>query len=192
MSSARRATIVSVSFAISLLTTLGASGSVTTWTAPAGEKLYEDFTLHVNQKAVPVYSCRVSAMPFNQVWPGYQRPIDQTELAGFAYWGMSGPVSVEIVSKRPFQSVAVRPSSRAIRPVVRGRRITFQLAQPGQLTVELDGPHHALHLFADPPEAGAPKSGDANVLYFGSGIHRPGKILLKTGQTVYVAGGAVV
>jgi hypothetical protein len=58
--------------------------------------------------------------------------------------------------------------------------------------VELDGPHHALHLFADPPEVEVPKAGDPNVLYFGPGVHRPGKIQLHSGQTVYVAGGAVV
>jgi len=167
-------------------------GAVVNWAAPAEEKLYEEYTLRVNGQAIPVYSCRVSAMPFNQVWPGYQRPIDQTELAGFAYWGMSGPVSVDVVSKRPFKSVAVRPSSRGIRPDIKGQRITFQLSRPGQFTVELDGTHHALHLFADPPEVDAPKPGDPNVLYFGAGVHRPGKIQLKSGQTVYVAGGAVV
>jgi hypothetical protein len=177
---------------------LSAAGScliqaaVVSWPAPAGEALFEDYTLRVDGKAVPVYACRVSAMPFNQVWPGYQRPVDQTELAGFAYWEMSGPVSVEVVSKRPFKSVAVRPGSRAIQAKVHGRRIRFRLDRPGQFTVELDGPHHALHLFAAPPEAGAPKAGDANVLYFGPGVHKPGKIHLKSGQTVYVAGGAVV
>jgi hypothetical protein len=148
--------------------------------------------LRVNGQAVAVYSCRVSAMPFNQVWPGYQRPLDQTELAGFAYWGMSGPVTVEVISKRPFKSVAVRPSSRGIRPVVKGQRITFRLVRPGQVAVELDGLHHALFLFGDAPEAGVPNPGDPNVLYFGAGVHRPGKIYLKNGQTVYVAGGAVV
>jgi len=107
---------------------------------------------------VPVYSCRVSAVPFNQVWPGYQRPADQTEFAGFAHWGMSSPVSVEITSKRSFTNVFVRPGSREFRPTVSGRAITFALAKPGQVTVELDGPHHALHLFADPPEADAPLS----------------------------------
>ncbi len=169
----------------------GARG-VMSWPAPAEEKLYEDYSVRVNGHAVPVYSCRVSAMPFNQVWPGYQRPIDQTELSGFAYWSMSGPVSVEVLSKRPFKLVAVRPSSRGIRPAIKGQRITFQLSSPGQFTVELDGTHHALHLFADPPEADAPKLGDPNVLYFGAGVHRPGKIQLKNGQTVYLAGGAVV
>ena len=142
-------------------------GGVVSWPAPAGEKLFTDYTLRVNGQAVPVYVCRVSAMPFNQVWPGYQRPLDQTELAGFAYWGMSGAVEVEVTSQRPFQSVAVRPTSRGIKPTVQGRRITFRLLRPGQVTVELDGPHHALHLFADPPEGEVPKAGDPNVLYFG-------------------------
>ena len=170
----------------------GTGAGVVSWPAPAGEKLFEDYTLRVNGQAVPVYSCRVSAMPFNQVWPGYQRPLDQTEFAGFAYWNMTGPVTVEVISKRAFKRVAVRPSSRAIRPAIEGQRIRFELARPGQFTVELDGPHHALHLFADPPEVDAPKPGDPHVLYFGPGVHRPGKIELKNGQTVYVAGGAVV
>ena len=168
------------------------AAAIITWPAPSGEKLSEDYTLRVNGRAVPVYICRVSAMPFNQIWPGYQRPLDQTEIAAFAYWGMSGPVTVEVVSSRPFQSVAVRPTSRGIHPAIEGRHITFTVAKPGQMTVELDGIHKALHLFADPPETDAPKPGDANVLYFGPGVHKAGKIQLKSGQTVYVAGGAVV
>jgi hypothetical protein len=175
--------------------TLGSAksqGEVVSWAAPAGEKLFEDYTLRVNGQAVPVYACRVSAMPFNQRWAGYQRPLDQTELAGFAYWGMSGAVQVEVTSKRPFQSVAVRPTSRGIQPTIQGQRISFRMLRAGQVTVELDGPHHALHLFADPPEREVPKAGDRNVLYFGPGVHRPGMIELKNGQTVYVAGGAVV
>ena len=99
---------------------------------------------------------------------------------------------MEVASRRPFQSVVVRPTSRGIKPTIKGRLITFRLPQPGQLTVELDGMHYALHLFADPPETDTPKAGDANVLYFGPGVHRPGKINLQSGQTVYVAGGAVV
>ncbi len=166
--------------------------AVVTWPAPHGEKLFEDYTVRVNGQGVPVYVCRVSAMPFNQVWPGYQRPLDQTELAGFAYWEMSGPVVVEVTARQPFKSVAVRPGSRGIQPAIKGQRITLRLARPGQYTVELDGTHHALHLFADAPEAGAPKPDDPNVLYFGAGVYRPGKILLKSGQTVYIAGGAVV
>jgi hypothetical protein len=154
--------------------------------------LCEDYTLRVNGQPVPICACRVSAVPLNQVWPGYQRPAGQTELAGFAHWGMAGPVSVEITSQRWFTNAVVRPGSRAIHPTVNGRLITFSLAKPGQVTVELDGPHRALHLFADPPEIGAPKSSAAGVRYFGPGVHRPGKIQLQSGETLYLAGGAVV
>lgn len=170
---------------------LGAT-SVTTWAAPPGERLCPDYVLRVNGQPVPVYSCRVSAVPFNQVWPGYQRPVDQTELAGFAYWDMSGPVSIEITSERPFANIVVRPGARGIRPSVSGRVIRFDLASPGQMTVELDGPHHALHLFADPPEGEVPTGPEAGLRFFGPGIHRPGKIQVKNGETIYVAGGAVV
>ena len=145
-------------------------GGVVSWPAPAGEKLYDGYTLRVNGQAVPVYFCRVSAVPFNQVWPGYQRPLDQTELAGFAYWGMSGAVEVEVTSQRAFRSVAVRPTSRGIKPTIQGRRITFRLLRPGQVTVELDGPHHALHLFADPPESDGSEGGRPERALF-----RPGR-----------------
>jgi hypothetical protein len=175
-----------------VLTTGQAAAPATIWAAPAGEKLCEDYVLRVNGHPVPVYSCRVSAVPFNQVWPGYQRPVDQAEFAGFAHWGMSGPVSVEIISKRSFTNAVVRPGSREVRPTVSGRIITFALTKVGQVTVELDGPHHALHLFADPPEADVPSGEGAGVRYFGPGVHRPGKIQLKSGETLYVAGGAVV
>jgi hypothetical protein len=162
-----------------------------TYPAPAGESLLEDFKLTVGGKSVPVYVCRVSAMPFNQVWPGYQRPLDQTELASFAYWDMSSPVDVEIVSHRSVDSVAIRPTARGIRAQVDGNRIRFQLPSPQQITVEVNGRHKALHLFANPP-AVTVATNAPGVRYFGPGVHRPGKIVIESNETVYLAGGAVV
>src|SRR5512137_2812713 len=84
-----------------------AKDSVTIAPAPAGEQLSDDFDVSVAGRAASVYRCRVSAVPLNQVWPGYQRPLDQTELAGFAYWDMAGPAPVEIRCRRAPKSVAV-------------------------------------------------------------------------------------
>ncbi len=160
--------------------------------APEGEALSEDYLVEVGGAAVPVYSCRVSAVPLDQVWPGYQRPMDQTELAGFAYCEAAGPVSVQVTSQREIESVVVRPLSRKITPAIKGRKISFKLAGPGQVTVEVNGWHHALHLFINPAEQAAPAADDPNVRYFGPGVHHPGKIVLESNQTVYVAAGAVV
>ncbi|MHC4399591.1 MAG: glycosyl hydrolase family 28 protein [Planctomycetota bacterium] len=168
------------------------ASAVTTFPGPPGEEPSNDYEVRVDGKRVFVYRSRVSAVPFNQVWPGYQRPLNQTEQASFAYWDMSGPVSVEMTSKRPFDNVAIRPTSYGIRPELQHNRITFQLTEPRQITVEANGTHGALHLFASTPETGAPSPEDPNVRYFGPGVHRPGRITLRSNETVYVAGGAVV
>jgi len=164
-----------------------------TYPTPAGEEPSGDFSLSVNGQPVFVYRARVSAMPFNRLWPGHQRPLDQTEIASFAYWDMSGPVTVEVLSQRPVERLAVRPAHYGAVPVVEGNRITFQMPRPGQIAVEVNGSHKALHLFANPPadQRDKPVAGP-KVLYFPPGQHHPGKIRLQSGQTVCIAGGAVV
>lgn len=164
----------------------------TTWPAPAGEARCEDYRLTVGGQPVPVLACRVSAVPFNQVWPGYQRPVDQTEIAGFASWDMVGPVDVELLSQQPVQSVAVRPAALGIKPVVDGNRIRFSVERPGPVVVEINDRHRALHLFANPPAAAAPAPDTPGLRYFAPGVHRPGKIELKSNDSVYLAPGAFV
>ena len=166
--------------------------AVVSWPAPAGEALSERYTRKVNGQQVSAYACRVSAIPFNQVWPGYQRPLDQTETASFACWDMAGPVQVEIQSRCAVKAVAVRPAGRGIRPRIEGNRITFALDRPGPVVVEVNGPSQALHLFPSLPEKDAAAPNSPRVRYFGPGVHRPGKIELKDHETVYLAGGAVV
>jgi len=166
--------------------------AVTTYPAPAEEKLSNDFTVTAGGQAVPVYLCRVSTIPFNRLWPGHQRPLDQTELASFAYCDMSGPADVEVVSRRPVESVAARPTARGIRTQVEGNHIRFHLDAPGPITVEVNGTHHALHLFASATAPTPPGPEDPSVRYFGPGMHRPGRMALESNQTIYIAGGAVV
>ncbi len=160
--------------------------------APVEEIPATDFVVTVDGQPVFTHQARVSAQPFNQVWPGYQRPLDQTEMASFASWDISGPVEVVVVSARPVREVRVRPTSYVIQPAVLGNTIRFTLAKPGQVTVEVNGTHHALHLFANPLEQNVPDPKDPNVRYFGPGVHCPGLITITSHQTVYLAAGAVV
>ncbi|MDA1085487.1 MAG: glycosyl hydrolase family 28 protein [Verrucomicrobia bacterium] len=160
--------------------------------APVEETPSADYTLAVNAQPVFVHQARVSAQPINQVWPGYQRPLEQTELAAFATWDMAGPVDVVVVSARPIRDVKVRPASRGVEPSQEGQTLRFTLDRPGPITVEVNGMHRALHLFANAPEADAPDPSDPTVRTFGPGVHCPGVIRMTSGQTVYLAGGAVV
>ncbi|MDD3585811.1 MAG: glycosyl hydrolase family 28 protein [Thermoguttaceae bacterium] len=160
---------------------------------PTGEKTFDDYEVLVNGKPVPVYWCRVSAVPLNQTWPGYQRPVEQTESAGFARWEMQGTVKVVVRSRNKINSVLVQPRSRKIKTTQPdGNRIAFELTRPGPITVLINGEQHALHLF---PVALRTKPIDPkaeNTRYFGPGVHDVGILKLKDGQSVYVDAGAVV
>jgi|GEM_PF-2649630 len=61
-----------------------------------------------------------------------------------------------------------------------------------QVTVEPDGRHGGLLLFADAPETEIPDPDDPKVHYYGPGLHRAGVIELHDGETLYLAPGAVV
>jgi len=47
--------------------------------------------------ALCVHPARVSAFPMNQVWPGYQRPVEQTKMASFVSFDMAKPGELSIV-----------------------------------------------------------------------------------------------
>jgi hypothetical protein len=186
-------------FILLLLAVLGFTAcsrgeNVKIYPAPEEEILYKGYSVRVNGEEVPVYRARVSAVPLNWRWPGYQRPLYQTELAGFCSWDMAAPVTVEVIPRHvdSIEQVAVRPRSMGIDPEISGQSVIFSLDQPARLTVEVNGMHHALHLFANPVEDPPPSPDDPDVLYFGPGIHDIGKVDLEAGQTVYIAGGAVV
>ena len=165
---------------------------VVTYPAPEGEEVSPDFTVKVDGKEVFVYRARVSAYPENQVWPGYQRPIEQTEQASFCYFDVGKAVTVEIVSKTKIDRLTIRPLSKNIQPTINGDKITFTLSEPCQLAVEVNDYHKALHLFANAIEEKPVTKPDEHTVYFGPGIHYPGIIEVKDNQTVYIAGGAVV
>lgn len=162
------------------------------YAAPEGTGASGDFSLKVNQQPVFIYTARVSAVPVNQVWPGHQRPLEQTEIASFANFDYSGKVRREINSTKPIQDVIVRPKSYQIDFDVHGNTIQFDLDRPCQVVVEVNGWHHALHIFANPLEENRPEPDAPGVHYFGPGIHEIGKFFIQSGETVYIAGGAVV
>ena len=154
--------------------------------------VFTGYRVTLNGREAPLHAARVSAVSYNTVWPGFQRPADQTEIAPFLSFEADEPVEVRVALDRAPEEAVVRPLSEGIVPEIRGRELCFTVSRPGQYTVEADGYHRALHLFVNPPRDWDVDPDDPNVLYYGPGVHCVGGVLLKSGQTVYVDREAVV
>ena len=159
---------------------------IVTYPAPAGDFVSTDYQVSVAGQKVDVYSARVLDPPFAGKYD-YGGPYC------FANFDTSGPVVVEIRSKRSLLSTVIRPESAGVKPtVVDDHTLTLSIDGPRKLSVEPDGKKGPLLLFANPVETDAPKPGDPGVVYFAPGVHKPEKIQLKSDQTLYLAGGAFV
>ena len=144
------------------------------------EKTSSQYVVRAAGKELGVYSCDVSAHPLNQVWPGYQRPSEQTEKAAFVMLSSDAEVTLEIEPEYSFGSVTIRPLSRKITPEVSGGKVTVTFPKAGQYVIEFGSHHKTLAVFIN-PEKSFEKEGD--VLYFGRGVHYVDKrIELSSGQ----------
>lgn len=150
----------------------------------------EDYKVKANGLPCVVYACRVSAIPFNIWWKGRQRPVDQSELASTVSFEADGAVTLEIECAREFKKVVLRPLSKNVTPKVSGKTVTLCLEKRGQYVLELDGEHFALHIFFNPVNAFPEKK--KATYNFGAGVHFPGLIRLKSGESVYLDKDAVV
>lgn len=164
-----------------------ALSAVTTYAGPSGITAAADRQVTADGKPVFVYE---TAVNFNREYSA--NPV--LEKTPVAYFDFSGSVSVVVtVPGGTVSSAVLRPISCAVMPKIEGNKISFTLTKPQHLTLELNGDvHRALHLFADSAESAPLTGGTGNVRYFGPGVHEAGEMNLASGQTIYIAGGAVV
>jgi hypothetical protein len=167
---------------------LGAA-EVVTYPAPEGEKLSTQYAVEVGGKTAPVYVARVLDPPFAG------KHYDYGGDYSFTGFDFSGPVEVRIRSDLVLSNVVIRPANPLVKfRVVDAHNMILSLAGPCKLSIEPDGKKGPLFLFADEMEKDAPRASDSGprLVYFGPGVHRPGRITLTNDQTLYLAGGAVV
>lgn len=142
---------------------------------------------------VPVYSAEVI------------RSGGEPQTTFFASLDLAGAASIRVTPQAPFSSCRIRPTDDGVEPAVSGRSVTFSVSPGHQLSVEFDGDIFGnLQLFVNPIEQSTPAEGDSNVLYFGPGVHTAQNsphiflidntptVSLQSGQTLYLAGGAVL
>jgi len=164
-----------------------ARAEVVTYPAPPEERLSQDYQVWAGGQPVDVYTARVLDPPFAGKQWDFGGPY------AFANFDLSGPVSVRIVSKRPVRQTRIRPASAKVAlEVVDDHTLLLSLPGPTKISVEPEGKHGPLLLFANPLETAAPAPDDPGVIYFGPGTHQPGAIEVGDNQTLYLAGGSVV
>jgi len=167
------------------------SGKTRLYSGPAGMKSSSICKVSVNGEDCFVYETNVN---FRRVSPnGNASDVLQLEKTPVAYFDLEGCALVTVTLPEKVSSAVVTPRSSGIKATVSGNRVEFTVSKAGQYTVEFnDSVHKALHLFVNPIESNSPAQGSDNLLYYGPGIHEVGAVYLKSNQSVYIAGGAVV
>lgn len=168
--------------------------SVTTWPVPLTEKEFPLYALEANGVRIPVWPARVREEIHKPEGAGWTNMLNgRTEWCGFARFDFEGAADVAITVARDFAQADVLPRSAGVVPQVEGRTIRFRMEGPQPLTLILDGAdEEPLHLFTHHPESSPPSPDDPNVIYFGPGEHWVDTITVRSGQTVYLDGGAIV
>lgn len=167
------------------------SGKTRLYSAHGGMKSSGICKVAVNGEDCFVYETNVN---FRRVSPnGNASDVLQLEKTPVAYFDLEGSALVTVTLPEKVTSAIVTPRSSGIKATVNGNRVEFTVSKAGQYTVEFnDSVHKALHLFVNPIESNPPAQSSDNLLYYGSGIHDVGAVYLKSNQSVYIAGGAVV
>lgn len=150
-----------------------------------------DTRITVDGQDCYVYDTNVN---HNRKWvSNYLPPLSRTPVT---YFDFEGRADIEItVPDRELEKVTISPSSYGITPKVdkKNHTVSFSITEPDTYTVLFnDSPERAVHIFANAIETEVPDFTDENVIYIGPGEWDIDAISLESGQTLYLAGGAVV
>jgi hypothetical protein len=171
---------------------IGETNKLITYSAPKETLQNADFSVKVRVPGgtwqdLPEYLIKVDEVRDN----GHN-----VQHASMSYFDFSGEVEVAVTYNRGIVNTSkVRPLSYGIEHNVKGNTLTFKLNKPSNLSIEVNGDiMHNLHLFANSISTFVPNKKDKKLIYFGPGIHTipNGKLLVSSGSTVYVDGGAVI
>jgi len=155
---------------------------------------------------LPSHATSASALPaeirsdrFSVTVNGVAVPVAHA-AAGYHFADFDIASSAEIAVTAPTdgywnKGIEVQPWRHGIRPRREGRTLRITISQPMKLSISRPGDRYAdaemLFLFANAPETEVPEPGDPGLRYYAPGVYRE-NIHVKSGETVYLAAGAVV
>lgn len=148
------------------------------------------------QITVNGYDCYVYDTNVNHTrkWvDNYMPPMSRTPIAYFDFEGMA-KIEV-IVPEIELDQVKISPAAYQIEPEIdkENHKVSFYIEQPDTYTITFNNaPERAVHIFANPIEDDLPDFDSEDVIYIGPGEWDIESIMPEDGQTIYLAGGAVV
>ncbi|MDR4967985.1 MAG: glycosyl hydrolase family 28 protein [Acholeplasmataceae bacterium] len=134
------------------------------------------------------------------------KPNTYTSVASFDFLGKVN-VKINILDDYVVTKASVHPLAYDIEVTITGNTIEFDLEYPANYTIQLNDPvpqttpngsviQEAIHLFANPieehPITAEQAALDDDIIYIGPGVWKTDTIPVESGQTVYIAGGALV
>jgi len=114
------------------------------------------------------------------------------DKADFATFECHGAVEVLVETEVPAAQIVVKPFSRGIQARSEDGGIRFTISTPQNICIDVPG-YKPLFLYVNGKETRKPAPGETGVHFFAGGaVHEVGELELKTGETLYLEGGAVV
>lgn len=172
---------------------LGSLAHAAVWTYPSPGETFRSkhYSVKVvqNEQAEPSFT-------YQDKNPDAKLLNRMTDYNHWTTFSFNGSVQIKVTCLSGSATGAeVRPLSSGIQPVIAGNIVSFSISNPGKFWIKFPGmEEHPLFIFADPPESDLPDRSDPNVVWFEGGkVHEIGeKFKVRTGQTVYLEGGAYV
>jgi hypothetical protein len=185
----KTALILTLSLFISLFFSIASSADeLVIYKAPYMAEASPEFMLEVNGRPVFVYNTRVAAYAYFS----FEGKADIKMTYGAANLNFyQDPINFY---GSDINSCDIRPLSKQIEYKINKDQVQFSLDKPANLSVEINkNIKRPLFIFANPLETEIPDTSSSSVIYFRKGkIHTPGTVIVKSNQTVYIEGGAIV
>ena len=160
--------------------------------APAGIELKKDFEVKARiangeWKDIDTYAFKVDRVA------DAKHNVEVTSVAKFEF---EGKVEIQVKSiAQDIKSFKIRPNSYGIEAKQAGNTLTFSLARPRYLSVEINGNiYQNLQIFADNVLEKPKVKKKKDLMYFGPGVHdfKGDSIHIASGKTVFIDNGAVI
>ncbi|MFN8254400.1 MAG: glycosyl hydrolase family 28 protein [Bacteroidales bacterium] len=118
--------------------------------------------------------------------------VYNTSAEPFAAFSCNGAVDIEIELPYESDKISINPKKHGIKPVISGKKVSFQIPGPINLALEIDG-MPKLYIYANAIEKKSPNIKSPNVKFFKAGqVYEVGELRLQNNDTLYIEGGAVV